>query len=159
MIAVAEMKDMFSFWRSYYDALLLLPDGDAGRLVKAMCRFAFDGEASDLSDSPMLALAWTMVSGSVYESRQKFLKDQANGRRGGRPRKETPPLTGGKTPPETPPETVSKYVSTSGVCAPSQEAQALDADECGGGPPDGDGPPDGPTIREQAEALLRATGG
>lgn len=118
-------KDRFLFWRSYYDALELLDDADAGRLVKAMCAFAFDERETDLSDSPALRLAWTMISGEIRESVENGRNSSENGKRGGRPRKtKTPPLRE----PKRVPESVSKYVSTSSDYAPSLDAQALVAD-------------------------------
>lgn len=121
-------KDRFLFWRSYYDALMLLDDKDAGRLVKSMCAYAFDEKESDLSDSPALRIAWTMVSGEIRESVENGRSASESGKRGGRPRKtETPPKRDPKRDPERVPKSVSRYVSTSG-CAPSQEAQALAAE-------------------------------
>lgn len=152
-------KDRFLFWRSYYDALELLDNADAGRLVKAMCAFAFDERETDLSDSPALRLAWTMISGEIRESVESGRYSSESGKRGGRPRKpKTPPLRDPKRDPERVPESVSKYVSTSGVGAPSLDAQAPAAPEDSRAPE----PPSFDLTPEEARAevlRLMAEGG
>lgn len=152
-------KDRFLFWRSYYDALELLDDADAGRLVKAMCAFAFDEDETDLSDSPALRLAWTMISGEIRESVESGRYASESGKRGGRPRKtKTPPLRDPKRDPERVPESVSKYVSTSSVGAASLDAQPPAAQEGSRAPE----PPSFDLTPEEARAevlRLMAEGG
>ena len=38
-------QDRFYFWRGYYDAMEYLSDEEAGRLFRAICAYAFEGEA------------------------------------------------------------------------------------------------------------------
>lgn len=118
-------KDRFLFWRSYYDALGLLDDADAGRLVKAMCAFAFDEEETDLSDSAALRLAWTMVSGEIRESVENGRMQAERGRKSGEARR----AKSGREHRSEHRSNVSKYVSTSSGYAPSLTAPALAADE------------------------------
>ena len=162
-------KDRFLFWRSYYDALMLLDNSDAGRLVKAMCAFAFDERETDLSDSAALRLAWTMVSGEIRESVESGRVQAERGRRSGEARR-------AKSSREHRSEhrsehcsehrsnhgsNVSKYVSTSSDYASSLDAQTLVADEHAqnpnaGGDPRWDGveTSDPATAYRQAMAVL-----
>jgi len=124
-------RDRFLFWRSFYDAMLLLSDAEAGRLTKAMCAYAFDEVEAEMDDSPALRLAWTMVSGEIRESVEKGRRDAENGRRSGEARRSRSTKKAKSEPPSEPPSegasNVSKYVSTSSGCAPSHTAQALAA--------------------------------
>lgn len=105
-------SDRFYFWRGYYDALMLLgDDGDRGRFARAMCEWAFEEVEPDLSDSPIMAMAWTLVRDQIHESVELGRAASEAGRRGGRPRKseqekgakrvvKTPPFRGAKRVPE-----------------------------------------------------------
>lgn len=84
---MANDNDRFLFWRSYYNALVLLDDKDAGRLVKAMCAFAFEKVEADLSDSLALNLAWTMINAELRESVESGRRYAENGRRSGEARR------------------------------------------------------------------------
>jgi hypothetical protein len=140
--------DRFLFWRSFYDALLLLDDASAGRLTKAMCAYAFDEEETDLSDTPALRLAWAMVSGEIRESVEKGRRDAENGRRSGEARRSRAGKQKREPPSEPPSEgasNVSKYVSTSSGYAPSLTAPALAAES-----------PEPPAPRDPEEDLRAA---
>lgn len=79
-------SERFYFWRGYYDALRKLPsDAQRGRLVLAICAFAFDGIEPDLDDDLMLSLAWSLVADGTRESVRKGIEQSARGQMGGRP--------------------------------------------------------------------------
>ena len=137
-------QDRFYFWHGYWDAMRLLTDEDAGRLAKALCQYAFEGTEPDLSDSPMLRLAWTMVADQVRESVEIGRKQAQGGRNSGRSRRagKKREVTSEHTSEVT--SEVSSNVRYSNVpsgCAPSLEARALAAKEGGESIAEQDGPP------------------
>lgn len=147
-------QDRFYFWHGYWDAMRLLTDEDAGRLAKALCQYAFEGTEPDLSDSPMLRLAWTMVADQVRESVEIGRKQAQGGRNSGRSRR------AGKKREVTSEVTseVSSNVRYSNVpsgCAPSLEARALAAQGGGGGGADADCPT---MTEEEVDERLAALG-
>ena len=79
-------SERFYFWRGYYDALKKLPtDEQRGRLVLAICAYAFDGIEPDLDDDPMLDMAWSLVADGTRESVRKGIEQSQRGQMGGRP--------------------------------------------------------------------------
>ena len=93
-------SERFYFWRGYYDALRKLPtDEQRGRLVMAVYAYAFDGTEPNLSDDPMLDMAWSLVADGTRESVRKGIEQSQRGSQGGRPptRKKTTAKSGAKT--------------------------------------------------------------
>lgn len=79
-------SERFYFWRGYYDAMRKLKtDEQRGRLVLSICAYAFDGIEPNLSDDPMLDLAWSLVADGTRESVRKGIEQSQRGRMGGRP--------------------------------------------------------------------------
>lgn len=103
-------SERFYFWRGYYDAMEYLTDDEVGRLFRAICAYAFDGEEPDFESERVLQVAWTMVADTARESVEMGKRASDYGRQGGRPSKDTktPPKRGpkrvAKTPPKSPPE-------------------------------------------------------
>ena len=93
-------SERFYFWRGYYDALRKLPtDEQRGRLVMAVCAYAFDGTEPDLGDDLMLDMAWSLVADGTRESVRKGIEQSQRGQMGGRPTKarKTTAKSGAKT--------------------------------------------------------------
>ncbi len=74
----------FYFWESYGKALDLLTDEEAGRFIKACCRFAFEGVEPDFSDDARMAFAWQIVSAQITTSIEIGIKNAERGKRGGK---------------------------------------------------------------------------
>lgn len=80
--------DSFKFWDSYYEAIKMVDCATAGRLVMALCGKVFDGIDPDLSDEPMLGMAYAVMLRQAEQSRDLARRAQANGTKSaGRPRK------------------------------------------------------------------------
>ena len=129
-------QERFYFWRGYYEALATLPtDAQRGRFVMAICQYAFEGEAPDLSDDPMLRFAWMVVRDQVAESVEMGRRQSERGSRGGRPKSgakttakstaKTTALSGAKSGAESTAESGAKSVRYGRV--PSVGAASLDA--------------------------------
>lgn len=130
-------SERFYFWRGYYDAMEYLTDDEVGRLFRAICAYAFDGEEPDFESERVLQVAWTMVADTARESVEMGKRASDYGRQGGRPSKDTKsppkrvpkrdpkrvPLTHPKRDPErdpeSPPERVPESVEYGNVLSPS----------------------------------------
>ena len=87
----------FYFWESYAKAFALLTDEEAGRFIKACCRYAFGGEEPDFSDSPKMEFAFGMICGQLAMSVEIGARAAESGRRGGRPPKKSTAKRGAKS--------------------------------------------------------------
>lgn len=106
------MEDRFFFWRNYWDALSKLgTNEDRGRLVTAMCEYAFDGVEPDFGGDPVIDMAWTLIAAPLRESVERGRVASERGRRGGRGNKggtrkrhplSTPSSTAERVPESTP---------------------------------------------------------
>ena len=131
-------SERFYFWRGYYDAMTYLNDDEVGRLFRAICAYAFDGEEPDFGDERLLQVAWTMVADTARESVQMGRRASEFGRQGGRPTADekrdpkSPPLRGAKRgakrDPKSPPERDPESVEYGNVLSPSKDGERVDAD-------------------------------
>ena len=80
-------SERFYFWRGYYDAMEYLNDEEVGRLFRAICAYAFDGEMPDFSDERLLQVAWAMVADSVAESVDMGKRSSKGGQNSGETRR------------------------------------------------------------------------
>lgn len=78
-------SERFYFWRGYWDAMRKLKTNEQrGKLITAMCLWAFESDEPDFSDDPVLDFAWEIISDQIAES-VAIGKDMASrGRRGGK---------------------------------------------------------------------------
>lgn len=121
--------ERFYFWRGYYDAMEYLNNDEVGRLFRAICAYAFDGEEPDFGGERVLQVAWTMVADTARESVEMGKRAKEYGKQGGRPSatskthpKRDPkrvPKTHPKRDPETLPERVPETVEYGNVLSPS----------------------------------------
>lgn len=74
----------FYFWESYGKALDLLTDEEAGRFIKACCRYAFEGVEPDFADDARMAFAWQIVSAQITTSIEIGIRNAERGKRGGK---------------------------------------------------------------------------
>ena len=86
----------FYFWESYAKAFAMLTDEEAGRFIKACCRYAFGGEEPDFSDSPKMEFAFGMICGQLAMSVEIGVRAAESGKQGGRPPKKTTAKTTAK---------------------------------------------------------------
>lgn len=118
-------SERFYFWRGYYDAMEYLNDDEVGRLFRAICAYAFDGEEPDFGSERVLQVAWTMVADTARESVEMGKRASEYGKQGGRPTSDTksPPKRGAKrhpkSPPKRDPERVAESVEYGSVLSPS----------------------------------------
>lgn len=122
-------QDRFYFWRGYYDAMEYLSDEEAGRLFRAICAYAFEGEAPDFGEDRLMQVAWTMVADSVAESVDMGRRSSEAGKRGGgRPRKPAAKKgakKGVKNPLLNPPENPLENVEYGNVLSPSSDGERV----------------------------------
>ncbi len=132
-------SERFYFWRGYYDAMTYLNDDEVGRLFRAICAYAFDGDEPDFGDERLLQVAWTMVADTARESVELGKRASEYGRQGGRPSTDgvkrdpkSPPKRGAKrdpkSPPESPPERGPESVEYGNVLSPSIDGERVRAD-------------------------------
>ena len=118
-------SERFYFWRGYYDAMEYLNDDEVGRLFRAICAYAFDGEEPDFDGERVLQVAWTMVADTARESVEMGKRASEYGKQGGRPANDkksppkSPPKRGAKRVPKSPPERVPESVEYGKVLSPS----------------------------------------
>lgn len=88
---VVELADKcFKFYESYRDACRQLTGDQWKRLTLALCGAVFDGDEPDLSDDPVVRMAFTTMRGQAAASWEQVRTGRENGRRGGRGRKKDP---------------------------------------------------------------------
>ena len=81
-------SERFYFWRGYYDAMEYLTDDEVGRLFRAICAYAFDGEEPDFEKERLLQVAWTMVADTTRESVEMGKRASEGGRKSGETRRD-----------------------------------------------------------------------
>ncbi len=81
-------RDSFVFRRSFYEPIRELNDEDRGKLVGAICNYAFDEELPVLP--PVLKMAFNFIIATIDRDIAKYQsvieRNQKNGRGGGRPK-------------------------------------------------------------------------
>lgn len=96
----------FTFYRSFYEAIEDLPKSKQLEVYRAIMRFGFDGEDTELTG---VSAAVFKIIRPILEKNLKKIKNGCKGGeygilgaeygiRGGRPPKETPQITGQETP-------------------------------------------------------------
>lgn len=73
-----ESRKQFTFYRSYYDAIRMLPKKDRADVLLAVCAYALDGEKPDLNGTA--SAIFTLILPTLDVSRRK----SENGSRGGK---------------------------------------------------------------------------
>ena len=78
-------RERFYFWHGYWNAMQKLRTYEQrGKLVSAMCEWAFDGTEPDFSDDPVLDFAWQVICEQIAESVEIGRDMARRGRRGGK---------------------------------------------------------------------------
>ena len=90
------MRDSFVFYRSFFEAIALLPEDKQAAAYRAICGYALNGEA-DTSDS-LIAMVLTLVKPQLDANEKR----RANGSKGGRPSENDKPTDTGKVQCEKP---------------------------------------------------------
>lgn len=85
------MTDSFVFYKSFMDALEYVPEEEYCSCLKALLFYAFDGEniADTMTSKMFMALVIPQIDANKNR-RQNGSKGAEHGKKGGRPRKETP---------------------------------------------------------------------
>ena len=97
----------FSSFESYGQMLDQLDDQQCADFVRAMYRWAFDGEEPEFED-PMLQFAWPSIAEQITAGVEISQRSSEAGKRGGRPRKDTKKRGVKSTPKSTPLSTVER---------------------------------------------------
>lgn len=87
-------SERFYYWHAIHEQMMKLTDENAGKYIKAIGRWAFDGEDTAFDDA-LLDFAWPPIRDSVSESVAIGMQNSENGKRGGRPK------SGGKSAPKS----------------------------------------------------------
>lgn len=142
-MAVGTNSDGFKFWHSYYSAICLMSDEQAGSFMKKLCAYVFDGVEPKFS-SDMERFGFTLVADQAAESKRLYdvarAKGKTAGKRSGESRRKTAKKsefstskrTTGSTTGLTTGSTVSRYVSSS---FQEEEVGAAGAGPWGPAPP------------------------
>lgn len=89
---MAEKKSLMLYYE-YERQFALLSDEQLGRLIRAMLAFDIYGVIPDFSDDPKLEMTFSFISAQLERDKTKFEQkcavNSANGRKGGRPSKQT----------------------------------------------------------------------
>lgn len=123
-MAAGTNSDGFKFWHSYYSAICLMSDEQAGSFMKKLCAYVFDGVEPKFS-SDMERFGFTLVADQAAESKRLYDVARAKGVKSGESRRKkskkqefstsrtnTVPNRVPNTVPNTVPN-VSRYVSSS----------------------------------------------
>lgn len=78
-----KMADRFTFYNSFYSAIMKLPEEEQLDFFRGLCRYAFFGEFPDVTPGSMSDLAYTSILPNVEAS----IRRRENGAKGGRPKK------------------------------------------------------------------------
>lgn len=97
----------FSFFESYAAMLDQLDDAQCSEFVRAMYRWAFQGEEPEFSDTS-LRFAWPSIAEQITAGVEISQRSSEAGKRGGRPRKDTQKRGVKSTPKSTPLSTVKR---------------------------------------------------
>lgn len=138
-MAAGTNSDGFKFWHSYYSAICLMSDEQAGSFMKKLCAYVFDGVEPKFS-SDMERFGFTLVADQAAESKRLYDVARAKGVKSGESRrkkskKQEFSTSKTNTVPNRVPNTVpnvSRYVSSS---FQEEEGGAADAGPWGPAPP------------------------
>ena len=119
-MAAGTNSDGFKFWHSYYSAICLMSDEQAGSFMKKLCAYVFDGVEPKFS-SDMERFGFTLVADQAAESKRLYDVARAKGVKSGESRrkkskKQEFSTSKTNTVPNRVPNTVpnvSRYVSSS----------------------------------------------
>lgn len=138
-MAAGTNSDGFKFWHSYYSAICLMSDEQAGSFMKKLCAYVFDGVEPKFS-SDMERFGFTLVADQAAESKRLYDVARAKGVKSGESRrrkskKQEFSTSRTNTVPNRVPNTVpnvSRYASSS---FQEEEGGAADAGPKGPPPP------------------------
>lgn len=89
---MAEKKSLILYYE-YEKQFALLSDSQLGRLIRSMLDFEIYGEVPDFSDDPALEMTFSFISAQLERDKSKYEQkcavNAANGKKGGRPSKQS----------------------------------------------------------------------
>lgn len=85
-MAAGTNSDGFKFWHSYYSAICLMSDEQAGSFMKKLCAYVFDGVEPKFS-SDMERFGFTLVADQAAESKRLYDVARAKGVKSGESRR------------------------------------------------------------------------
>ena len=122
-------KKSFILYDSYYEQVMMMSLEERGQLLTAIYEYESEGEVG-VEMSPVAAMAFSFIRSNMDRDRaeyeEKCAKNRANGKRGGRPRKEDPKEEKEETVEETvkEEELVSEGIPTEYISERVQRARA-----------------------------------
>lgn len=81
-------KDSVVFYKSFYEAIKNIPDTEQLKLYNAIFQYSFTSEEPNLEDGIAKAM-FTLMKPNIDSANARYTASVENGKRGGRPRKET----------------------------------------------------------------------
>ena len=105
MAKKAKHPSWFKLWLHHKALIEAVPDEVAGKAIKAALNYFATGEATELGQ--MEAVVFAAIKPDVDEAHTDYLRDVANGKKGGRPKTTTdekPPVKEGNPPLPTAPQ-------------------------------------------------------
>lgn len=89
-------REGFVFYRSFYEAIRDMEDGDCAACFRALCEYGLNGEV--VAENPIAKAILTIAKPSMDKNNQKY----ENGKKGGRPKKQEKPNNNQTAPEEKP---------------------------------------------------------
>ena len=123
-IQPAQERKGFTFYRSYYEAISLLPADDQLTVYKAIMEYSLNGTIPNTKEMPLCARLLIMAFMPNLEANNRRY---ANGTRGGEARKANP--TPKENYPETPTDVTTKQTESKTEAKPKQEESKRKANE------------------------------
>ena len=106
--------ERFYFWRGYYDSMRMLDFERRGKLVTAMCEWAFEGREPDFSDDSTLAVIWPILRGQIEGSVEIGRKRSNAGKKSGASRRKKSANTVPNTVPNNESNDMNMYMNGMG---------------------------------------------
>ena len=82
------MKESVVFYKSFYDAIKNIPENEQLKVYNAIFQYSFTDEEPKLEDGIAKAM-FTLMKPNIDSANARYTANVENGKRGGRPKKET----------------------------------------------------------------------
>ena len=107
------MRDSIVFYRSYYNAIIKLPEENREEALITFLDYAFNDTIRE-DMSPVVEPIFILAKETIDASKKRYLAAVENGKKGGRPRKSKTEKTTSKTPEKTTSKKPQKTLANAG---------------------------------------------